>query len=173
MAGESNNLLVQGTAGHEKELITVETSKASFNKYNQDYVGVPKTSPVYYTQEECDEFNAELEGALNSTDELTAEEAAAYNAAISGAEKQAGDTLTDEEASAYNATLEGAITTENVKTPAAKQSVKQYLDRNYYTKAQVDARRSPTYNKATKCLTFPSTAAFSYNKSTKTIIISQ
>ena len=173
MAEESNNLRAQGTAGHEKELVTVEVSKASFNKYNQDFVGIPKTIPVYYTQEECDEFNAELEGALNSTDELTVEEAAAYNAAIPGSEKQAGETLTDEEARAYNATLEGAITTEDIKTPAAKQSVRQYLDNNFYNKAQIDAKRSPSYNKATKCITFPSTAAFQYNKSTKTIIISQ
>jgi hypothetical protein len=62
------------------------------------------------TQAEADAYNAELPGALNSTDALTAEQATVYNTAVDGASKEAGDTLSDEEAKAYNATLEGAKT---------------------------------------------------------------
>ena len=62
------------------------------------------------TQAEADAYNAELQGALNSTDALTAEQATAYNTAVDGASKEAGDTLSDSEAKAYNATLEGAKT---------------------------------------------------------------
>ena len=86
------------------------------------------TAPVYYTQAEADAYNAELDGALNSTDALTAEQASAYNAAITGASKEAGDTLSEAEANAYNATLEGAVSTSDVKIPAAPKSVKQYVD---------------------------------------------
>ena len=62
------------------------------------------------TQAEADTYNAELEGALNSTDALTTEQATAYNTAVDGASKKAGDTLSAEEAKAYNAILEGAKT---------------------------------------------------------------
>ena len=62
------------------------------------------------TQAQADAYNAGLSGALNSTDALTAEQAKAYNIAVDGASKEAGDTLSTEEAKAYNATLEGAKT---------------------------------------------------------------
>ena len=62
------------------------------------------------TQAQADEYNATLQGALNSTDTLTAEQAAAYNTAVDGASKAEGDTLSDDEAKAYNATLTGAKT---------------------------------------------------------------
>ena len=87
------------------------------------------TDPVYYTQAEADAYNAELDGALNSTDALTAEQAAAYNAAITGGSKEAGDTLTEQEANAYNATLEGAVSTSDIKTPAEPYTVKGYVDK--------------------------------------------
>jgi uncharacterized protein YjbJ (UPF0337 family) len=41
-----------------------------------------------------------------------------------------------------------------------------------YTKAQIDAMRSPTYNPATRIITFPATAAFSYDPVTKVTTIS-
>lgn len=62
------------------------------------------------TQAEADTYNAGLQGALNSTDALTTEQAEAYNTAVVGASKVAGDTLSAEEAKAYNATLTGAKT---------------------------------------------------------------
>jgi hypothetical protein len=62
------------------------------------------------TQTEADTYNATLEGALNSTDALTAEQVTAYNTAVDGANKSEGDTLSAEEAKAYNATLKGAKT---------------------------------------------------------------
>ena len=98
-------------------------------RYTGEMIGIPNTSEaVYYTQAEADAYNALLEGALNSTDPLTAEEAAAYNAAIAGAEKEAGDTLSEAEANLYNATLDGAVDTSTVKTPAVPQKVKTYVD---------------------------------------------
>lgn len=98
-------------------------------RYTGEMIGIPNTSEaVYYTQAEADAYNALLEGALNSTDPLTAEEAAAYNAAITGAEKEAGDTLSEAEANLYNATLDGAVDTSTVKTPAVPQKVKTYVD---------------------------------------------
>lgn len=41
-----------------------------------------------------------------------------------------------------------------------------------YTKAQIDAMRSPTYDPTTKIITFPATAAFSYDPVTKVTTIS-
>ena len=100
-------------------------------RFNSEVVGIPnKSEAVHYTQQEADEHNALLEGALGSTDPLTAEQAESYNTATPGAEKTAGDTLTAEEASAYNATLDGAVTTADVKTPAVPQKVKEYVDGN-------------------------------------------
>ena len=70
---------------------------------------------IHYTQAEVDEHNATLTGLLNSTDALTAEQAEAYNSAMSPAtDKVAGDVLSAEEAAAYNAT-KGAWTTSDWK----------------------------------------------------------
>ncbi len=55
-----------------------------------------------YTQEECDEYNAELEGAVSTQD----------------INQETEDYYTEEEANAYNATLPGAKTTDDIKTPA-------------------------------------------------------
>ena len=63
----------------------------------------------------------------------TAEEAAAYNIAVTGTTKEAGDELTAEEAAMYNAHLEGAISTEDYKVEPV-EGVK-------YTQEQAD-----TYN---------------------------
>jgi len=90
-----------------------ETENAGGDKYTYKV----KTAADYYTQEECNTYNATLTGALNSTDALTADQATAYNTAMS-ASKSAGDTLTAEEANAYNATLTGARLTSDVKTAA-------------------------------------------------------
>lgn len=98
-------------------------------RYTREMIGIPNQSEaVYYTQQEADAYNAELTGALNSTDPLTAEEAAAYNEAVTGASKEAGDTLSSAEAAAYNATLEGAVSTSDIKTPAVPKKVKDYVD---------------------------------------------
>ncbi len=41
-----------------------------------------------------------------------------------------------------------------------------------YTAAEIDAKRAPSYDPATKTMTFPATAAFAYNSATKTITLS-
>lgn len=119
----------QGTQGHEREVIKVEGLKASLQKMKDDLIGIPNQSEaVKYTQAEADAYNALLTGALDSTTPLTAEQAAAYNTAIAGATKKAGDTLSENEANLYNATLDGAVTTDDVKTPAVPTKVKDYVD---------------------------------------------
>jgi hypothetical protein len=63
--------------------------------------------------------NATLTGALNSSDELTADQATAYNTAMSPeTAKEAGNTLSADEAAAYNATLSGAVAAGDIKTEA-------------------------------------------------------
>ena len=103
-----------------KEILFGTNKIAYFNPtaagtYVFRYVKTAHVAAVYYTQAECNTENATLTGALTTT-ALTAEQAAAYNAAIDGANKSEGDTLTEAEVNAYNATLSGAITTETVKT---------------------------------------------------------
>ena len=109
-------------------------------RYTGEMIGIPNTSEaVYYTQAEADAYNALLTGALNSTDPLTAEQAAAYNEAITGAEKEAGDTLSESEANTYNATLEGAVSTSDVKTPAVPKKVKDYVDQGFVSGVSFDS----------------------------------
>lgn len=86
-------------------------------------VGSPK---VLYTAAEALAANAELEGALNSTNPLTEEQAIAYNTAVTGASKSQGDTLSAEEAAAYNAQLTGAIIAGDVKVAAT--GLYKYVD---------------------------------------------
>lgn len=42
-----------------------------------------------------------------------------------------------------------------------------------YSKSQIDAMRSPSYDQGTKLITFPATATFSYDQQTKIITISR
>ena len=81
-----------------------------------------KTAAVYYTQAECDEYNASLTGFV------TAESAVPADYAEKVGTPAAGDTLTTEEANAYNATLEGARKTTDVKTQPVYNTVKDYVD---------------------------------------------
>ena len=136
--------------------------EAVMQRFNSEIIGIPNQSEaVHYTQEEADAHNAGLDGALGSTDPLTAEQAAAYNTATPGASKQAGDTLSEAEASAYNATLDGAVTTDDVKTPAVPGKVKDY----------VDARTGIYYDPATKGMVFPTdTSRVEYDPVTKGMI---
>lgn len=139
------------TKGHENESVRVSGLKSSLQKLKDDLLGIPNTSEaVYYTQQEADAYNAELTGALNSTDPLTAEQAAAYNAAVTGATKEAGDTLSAEEAAAYNATLDGAVTTQDAKTPAVPKKVKDYVDDGLGAKAD-----KPTYSPVYEAVASP------------------
>ena len=130
MADEMNNgQELNSTVGHKDEMVPVEGMKSSIQKFKNEYIGIPnKTNAVMYTQAECDTYNAQLEGALDSVIPLTAEQAEAYNAAIEGASKEAGDTLSAAEAIAYNATLKDAISVDDVKTPAVPKKVKEYVD---------------------------------------------
>ena len=73
---------------------------------------------VYFTdQDDVDAYNAKLTGALIPTEHLTAEQAANYNSAIEGANKDAGDELTADEAKAYNAKLPEAKKLNDEKSP--------------------------------------------------------
>ena len=92
-----------------------ETTNASGEKFTYKL----ETAAVNYTQTECNTYNATLTGALNSTDQLTEEQATAYNNAIKPeTNKNTGDVLSAAEANAYNATLTGARNTNDIKTPA-------------------------------------------------------
>lgn len=78
------------------------------------------TATEYYTAEEADEANAELDGALAGGTVLDAEQAADVNAALdlSGDDMLVdGDELPDELAAEYNATLDGAVKEGDPKDP--------------------------------------------------------
>jgi len=81
-----------------------------------------KTAAEYYTQAECDEYNA-----ANVTGYVTAGSSIPADYAEKVGSAAAGDTLTTEEANAYNATLEGARKTTDVKTPAVYNTVVDYV----------------------------------------------
>lgn len=135
----------------KKKTTDLEVVQGMFQTFKSSHIGIPNISEaVYYTQQEADAYNAELTGALNSTDPLTAEQAAAYNAAITGATKEAGDTLSAEEAAAYNATLDGAVTTEDAKTPAVPKKAKDYVDDGLSGKAD-----KPTYSPVYEAVASP------------------
>lgn len=128
MAEEINNQR-NSTVGHGSEQVSVKGMKWTLQKFKDDNIGIPNVSDaVFYTQAEANTFNAKLTGALDSTTPLTAEQAAAYNEAITGAEKEYGDILSESEANLYNSTLEGAVSTDDVKTPAVPKKVKDYVD---------------------------------------------
>ena len=76
------------------------------------------TAPAeYYTQAECNEHNATLNGYIASTTTLTAKQVVAVKDAV-GTNYTVGATISTEDAAAYNATLNGHLTTTDVKTPA-------------------------------------------------------
>jgi len=64
-----------------------------------------------YTEETAAAKNATLDGAINTTTVLTADQAAALNA-LTGGSYVAGNSPTAADAKLYNATLSGAVTTE-------------------------------------------------------------
>ena len=104
------------------------------------------TPAIYYTQAECDEANALLEGAIASGTTLTAEQAELVNAAL-GTSHADGDTISAEDASAYNMTLEGAITTNDIKAPAVTTpnvttNVPSINFDNTYCLEEIDARNA-------------------------------
>jgi hypothetical protein len=85
-----------------------------------------RTDAVLYTDKTAKNYNATLAGAL-TTAALTADQATAYNSAISGASKQEGEKLSEEEAANYNATLTGAVKAGDTQTPVS------YSNGTYYT----------------------------------------
>jgi hypothetical protein len=73
---------------------------------------------LVYTAAEAIAYNAALDGALNHTDGLTSAQASAYNAAIQPeTDKAENNVLSEEEAAAYNATLTGAVAENDLKAP--------------------------------------------------------
>ena len=94
---------------------------------------------VVWSAEDAKEYNAALEGALNSTDELTLDQANAYNTALGlsyPSTKAAGDHLSDAQAATYNATLPGAVAEGDEITPAVAS---RKLDDYSYTYNLADA----------------------------------
>ena len=73
---------------------------------------------LVYSAAEAIAYNAALDGALNHTNGLTSAQATAYNAAIQPeTDKAENDVLSEEEAAAYNATLTGAVAENDLKAP--------------------------------------------------------
>lgn len=102
-----------------------------------DYITQGRETQYYETQAEADAYNSTLFGALNSSDPLTTEQAGKYNAAISGARKQAGQTLSGAEANAYNATLTGAVSQGAVKSPKVDPLVVENSENNPASMKQI------------------------------------
>lgn len=99
------------------ENLKVEGSKLITFKIGDEDALIIITPAVHYTQQEVDDYNAELEGAFEAGVTLTAEDATLINGVL-GTSYEANDVLSDGDAGSYNATLEGAISTEDEKTPA-------------------------------------------------------
>lgn len=68
--------------------------------------------------------------------------------------------------SATNGNFAGLDANGNITDSGKKPS-------DYYTKTEIDAKRSPTYNPATKRYTFPANATFEYQAANKRIVLSQ
>jgi hypothetical protein len=102
--------------------------------YNATLAGARTTTdiktPVNYTQDEANTYNAGLTGALSNsgTYALQAGEAALVNAALNTTYND-GEQLSTNDANAYNATLQGAVTTANVNPTTS----------TYYTQDECDA----------------------------------
>jgi predicted nucleic acid-binding Zn-ribbon protein len=90
-----------------------------------------KRPAVYYTQEQCNLYNQNLEGGILIGSELTAEQATAVNTALETTYSE-GDTILDTDANNYNATLTGAKTTSDIYEEAkiVDKTVKEYVDEN-------------------------------------------
>ena len=111
--------------------------------------GVAAQAATYHTAETAATYNATLDGALNSTDALTAAQASAYNTAMSPAtNKEAGNTLSSEEAAAYNATLDGAKSAGDLKTPAVEAvAAIEEVKANVYGDVRVSINRTDSISK--------------------------
>ena len=92
-----------------------------------------KTPAVYYTQAECDEYNADpannVTGYIASGTVLSAEQVTIIKEAL-GTSYVAGAELTTKDANAYNATLSGARKTTDVKTPAVYYTQEECVEYN-------------------------------------------
>ena len=102
-------ITLQQCGTHEEVVINYESGakKIAAEKFGVVFKNTELTlpEPTYYTQEECNEHNATLEGAVHAGDVQTPAD-----------DEHPEDVLyTDETAAEYNATLEGAWTTETVK----------------------------------------------------------
>lgn len=94
-----------------------ETTDASGHKYTSKQTG----DAVNYTQAECSKQNAELRGYIPSGVKLTAEQASAVNTALELTGENAyveNSEIYTEDAALYNAKLSGFWTTAMIKTPA-------------------------------------------------------
>lgn len=81
------------------------------------------------TAAEVVEYNEHLTGAIKAGDTLTAEQATAVNAAVSGASYSEGQEISAADSASYNATLQGAITAgENTQWTDTNVTVKEYVD---------------------------------------------
>ena len=81
------------------------------------------------TAAEAVEYNEHLTGAIKAGAALTAEQATAVNAAVSGANYSTNQTISAADSAAYNATLQGAISAgENTQWTDTNVTVKEYVD---------------------------------------------
>lgn len=118
----------------QMNLIQNATASSPYSFQNfPTYFHLPKGATILqfvkettYTAAAAAAHNAGLTGALNSTDALTADQATAYNTAISSGGKVEGDVLSETEAAAYNATLEGAVTANVPKKDSRNNFVYKY-----------------------------------------------
>ena len=130
---------------YETEYIDTDDDNKVKNLYYKE-----KSHAVYYTSETASTHNAGLEGALNSTGALSAEEAEAYNSTIHPETAKAeGDHLTAEEAASYNAKLPGAVRVGDVETPAVWAWYTYTKENGYEEVTGVTEAPIPTRNAAT------------------------
>lgn len=115
-----DELTIQSAANEEVLISTEETIELTAEEaaaYNATLSGAwnsttEKTAAVYYTQEECDAANAELEGAIKAGDDLY---------------------YTTDEINEHNAGLEGAISTSDIKEPAVEAQAAVYYTNDELT----------------------------------------
>ena len=146
----------------------VKTWKNGYPIYETEYIDTDnkvknlyykeKVHAVYYTKDECNEYNATLDGYIASGKELTQKEADAVNNALTltgtddafSKDDKLQDTNDYPYHYAYNATLAGARKTSDVKTPAVWAWYTYNTATNEYTipDPEVTTAPTPTRNRA-------------------------
>ena len=121
LTADTKILATDAPDGHQIDVNVAKFTPAAKGDYVFEYT----VAAVNYTAEEAATYNAGLTGAIASGATLTAEQAGLVNSALllSGGDAYATDgtaVISLDHSIAYNATLTGAKSTTDVKTPAAK-----------------------------------------------------